>query len=452
LKGAGLGKGDRVVVQTTQTIAYFAAILGAQLAGCISVPLETNAADLQYEEIVRITGAKCCIGFDAGQQGVLAVSHTEVLAHPTGQVPEVGTLALPDAGDVAEILFTTGTTGKSKGVVCSHGACIAVAQNVACGVHMKPGNREIVPGPYNHTFSLRRCYANLYNGSAVVIIDGVIFANRFFDALTKHGVTSMALLPAFVSILFQLSGKRLGDFKDCLDYVQVGGSIFARTDKARLCALLPHTRIYDFYGCTEAGCACTFDCNAEKARIDTVGLPAVNAVFRFVDEEGDVVPGTKEHPAFIAIGGGMLMQEYFGEPELTAQTVKDGFVVTKDLGYRDDEGYIHVIGRQDDVINMGGNKIAPAEIEDAAIGCDGVVAAACIAMDDRMFGQVPKLFIVTEGSGPFDVDVFGEQLARRIDGSKLPKSIVEIDALPTTYNGKLSRKALRDMVQAGEVH
>jgi long-chain acyl-CoA synthetase len=310
---------------------------------------------------------------------------------------------------------------------------------------MKADNVEIVPGPYNHSNPLRRVYANLYNGSTAVLIDGVIFAARFFEAIEKHRVTAITLVPSFVTILFQLTGDKLGDYEGQIDYIQVGGSIFPQTEKARLRALLPSARLYDFYGCTEAGCACSLDFGSEPEKMTSIGRPSVNAIFKFVDDKGRDTEGTKEKPAFLAYGGTMLMREYFGDPQLTEKTVKNGYVVTRDLGYRDADGYFYIIGRQDDIINVGSIKIAPSEIEEAALTHPDVVAAACVGVDDAMFGQVPRLFVVAKKAGALDMAAFRKHLAKKVDDSKMPRPIVEIDDLPKNSNGKVSRQALKKL-------
>jgi len=439
----GLKKGDAVVVRTSQTIAFFAAGLAIQLAGGVFVPLEKNVSDKMFKEILEATEAPICIGARQVETIALQIPTDEALAHAEEALPAYGDIVWPAGGDLAEILFTTGTTGKSKGVMITHANNIALAQNIKFATEMGQDNIQIIPGPYNHSAPLRRYYANMYNGSTVIAIDGVIFAGRFFEAMEKHSATSVLFVPSFLTILYQITKDRIADFADQLDYVEIAGSIFPRSEKERLCALLPKTRLYDFYGCTEAGVSCTFDFNKERWKMDTVGRPTLNSVFTFFNEDGVEVATDAENPASLAYGGGILMKGYFGDPKLTANSIRKGFIVTKDLAYMDEDGYIHILGRQDDIINMGGIKIAPVEIEDAALASPDIAQAACVSASDAMFGEVPRLFIVAKNSEVFDEGTFRAFLAKRIDESKMPRSIIEIDDLPKTANGKVSRLALK---------
>ena len=137
-------------------------------------------------------------------------------------IPSPDEVRFPAGGDVAEILFSTGTTGKSKGIVLTHTNDTALAENVMFGVRMKTDNVEIVPMPLSHSHGLRRTYANLVNGSSVVFADGVTLLKKVFDLMDTYGVTAMDLSPSMLSIIFKLSKDRLGDYADRLDYIQLG--------------------------------------------------------------------------------------------------------------------------------------------------------------------------------------------------------------------------------------
>lgn len=442
LKAKGLKKGDCVVVECNQSVNYFVCEMAIQLAGGVFVPLEKNATVVRLKEIVAETGAKLHISVKAAE-GVDEVEHIDIAeATATRKAVSVNDMVFPEDNDVAEILFSTGTTGKSKGIVLTHRNDTALAENVKYGTEMKTDNVELVPMPLSHSHGLRRTYGNMLNGSTVVFIDGVMFLKKVFGMMDKYGVTAIDLSPAMLSIIFKLGKDSLGDYADQLDYIQLGSAPLPEDDKVHLCALLPKTRLYNFYGSTEAGCSCILEFNSMAGKKGCIGKPTVNAQFIVVDDDRNVIESSPENLGLLASSGDINMKEYFHEPELTEQTMKDGFIYTKDLGYIDEEGFVYMLGRKDDVINFGGIKISPEEIESAVRKNPIVKDCACIGKADKISGQVPKLFISLEEGTEYDAKAFKAFLMEAIDANKQPSLVEVIDEIPRTYNGKIIRKEL----------
>ena len=452
----GLGKEKCVVVECTQSADYMISEFAVQLAGGIFVPLEKNASRTRTEDIARDTEACIYIGrpenADLVPEGCTFIDR-EGLVDDAVQMfgtsfdeKDLSDITFPSGGDVSEILFSTGTTGKSKGIVLTHTNDISLAEDVMYGVKMKSDNVEMVPMPLSHSHGLRRTYANLVNGSSVVFIDGVTLLKKLFDLMDRYEVTSMDLSPSMLSIIFKLSKDRLGDYKDRLDYIQLGSAPLAEEDKLHLSRILPDTRLYNFYGSTEAGCSCLLDFNSMSGRPGCIGKPAKNAHFIVVDSDGNEIESSKENPGFLASSGPINMKCYFKAPELTAEATRggSGYIYTKDLGYIDEEGYIYMLGRKDDVINYGGIKISPEEIESIVVKHENIKDCACVPVKDPLTGQAPKLFIVLEEGCPYDRKEFKAFLSQNLDANKLPKYTEVIDEIPRTFNGKIKRNELMD--------
>ena len=238
-------------------------------------------------------------------------------------------------------------------------------------------------------------------------------------------------------------GKAEVRYADVMDYIQLGSAPLAEEDKEHLARILPKTRLYNFYGSTEAGCSCLMDFNNEHRPHGCIGKPAVNAHFIVVDENRKEIQSSPENLGFLASSGAINMKEYFKAPELTREAMPDGdYIYTKDLGYIDEDGYVYMLGRKDDVINYGGVKISPEDIESAVIKNDIVKDCACIPIDDPLTGQAPKLYVVLEDGAELDLKEFKTYLAQVIDANKLPTRIEQIDEIPRTFNGKIIRKQL----------
>ena len=439
----GVEKGSCVVIECNQSVDYMVFVFAVQLRGGIIVPVEQNAALSRITDLIGETGAVLFVSYRHPDE-LAEVPYMDIhiaCDYPSGA--DADAISFPASDDVSEILFSTGTTGKSKGVVLTHGNDIAIAENVCYGVEQKPDNVELVPMPTSHSHGLRRTCANMCNGSSVVFVDGVMYLKRVFKLMDDYHVTAMDLSPSMLSILFRLGGDRLGDYSEQLDYIQLGSAPLPEEDKQHLARLLPNTRLYNFYGSTEAGCSCLLDFNKMSGKPGCIGRPAVNANFIVVDENKNEIDSSPDHLGFLASSGAINMREYYHEPELTAETMKDGFIYTKDVGYIDDDGLVYMLGRKDDVINYGGIKISPEEVEAVVVKHPSVKDCALIPMDDPLTGQAPKLFIQLDEAGEeYDPKAFRSWLAENIDSNKQPVRIEVIDLIPRTFNGKIIRHKL----------
>lgn len=447
LKQLGIEKGDCVVVECTQNADYMICEFAIQLTGGIFVPLERNAAAARVQEIIDDVEAKLLIARKPINDTLQCMDIASVDQFRHNAPIDLNDVVFPKREDTAEILFSTGTTGKSKGIELSHGNDMALAENVKFGTKMKPDNVELIPMPLSHSHGLRRTYGNMLNGSSAVFSNGVTLLKQVFDLMDKYHVTSMDLSPSNLSIIFKLSKDRLGDYADVMDYIQLGSAPLPENDKEHLARILPDTRLYNFYGSTEAGCSCLLDFNETSGKQGCIGKPAVNARFIVVDENRNDITDTAtfDNPGFLASSGSINMKGYWKAPELTEETMSDGFIYTKDLGYIDEEGYIYMLGRKDDVINYGGVKIAPEEIESVVVKHPSVADCACIPVKDPLTGQAPKLFIALKTGEEYDKKAFKAFLQDALDANKQPKLIEIIDQIPRTFNGKIQRKKLMEM-------
>lgn len=445
----GLKKEDCVVVECNQSVDFLIWEQAIQLAGGIFVPLEKNAAMSRVAEIITETEARIHVSgrdlpADLAEDLAADILHIDISeAGDYACSSNIDDIDFPASETVSEILFSTGTTGKSKGIVLTHGNDTALAENVYTGVEMKPDNIEMIPMPTSHSHGLRRTYANLANGSSVVFIDGITLLKRVFKMMDEYKVTAMDLSPSMLSIIFKLSRDRLGEYADQLDYIQLGSAPLSEEDREHLARLLPRTRLYNFYGSTEAGCSCLLNFNGSDKPKGCIGKPAVNSNFIVVDENRKVIESSPDNLGFLASSGTNNMKEYFKAPELTKEAMPDGdYIYTKDLGYIDEDGYIYMLGRKDDVINYGGVKISPEEIESVVMKHPSVKDCACIPIKDKLSGQAPKLYIVLKEDAEYDAKEFKTFLAESIDANKQPARIEQIDEIPRTYNGKIIRKEL----------
>ncbi len=438
---AGVAPGDRVVIEACQTIDYLAAALALQRLGAIFVPLEHNCAPGKIDAIADRVQAAAVVACRPGN-GVGRRWDYEDLARMEGAAAPYEAEMWPKRGDVGEILFSTGTTGREKGIVLTHGNDIALAENVIHGVEMAADNVEMIPSPMNHSHGLRRYYANMVNGSSVVLLGSVMNMKLFFKNLDDCGVNSLDLVPAALTAVLKLSRGRLADYADRIRYIQFGAAPMPEADRREICRLLPNSRLYNFYGSTESGCSALYNFNRPDAKPNCIGRAACNARMFFVDDDRREIETSADRPGLLASAGSMNMLGYWQDAEETARAMANGAIYSNDEAYLDKDGDIILLGRRGYVINVGGNKVSPEEIEDAAMGFEGVADCAAVPFGDAQRGSVPKLFVQSKPGCSVDFAALRAFLAGRLESYKVPAYIEAIDRVPRTYNGKLLRREL----------
>ena len=201
----------------------------------------------------------------------------------------------------------------------------------------------------------------------------------------------------------------------------------------RLCELLPHTRLYNTFASTETGVISTYNYNDGRCLSGCLGKPLMHSSFHITDE------GT------IACQGDTLMSGYKDEPEMTAQIMRDGTVYTADGGWIDDEGMLHITGRKDDIINVGGLKVAPQEVEEAALSHPAVRECICISHTHPILGEAPELIIVLNDGHDLNKRDISTHISKTLERYKVPLYYNTAEEIKKTPNGKLDRKAYREM-------
>lgn len=337
---------------------------------------------------------------------------------------------VPDG--TADVLFTTGTTGKSKGVIISHQAIIADAENLISGQGYHHNLTFLICGPLNHIGSLSKIYPILLVGGSLVILDGMRDLNVFFQTIEEvEGRVATFLVPASISMLLTLGQRQLEQVADKIELIETGAAPIMQSSMLRLCELLPHTRLYNTYASTETGIIATYDYNKSECLAGCLGNPMWHSTIT-ISEEGRVI-----------CGGKTLMSGYLGDDELTASILRNGKIYTNDLGRIDEQGRLRLEGRNDDILNVGGFKVNPLEVEEAALSCPEIADCVCVAFQHPVLGNVLKLLYSVKSGKDFQLPSFAKELQKKLEPYKVPKQFEKVDYIERTYNGKLNRKYYR---------
>ena len=395
LASEGLRPGGVHLMRASQDASFLVDYFAIHLAGAVAVPLERDIPAGRFREIESLL---------AGED-------------------------IPDG--TADILFTTGTTGQSKGVMLSHKAILADAENLVEAQGFSPGLTFIISGPLNHIGSLSKVWPVILTGGTLNILDGLKELNAFFAILETPGLYATFLVPAALRLLMSLAGDRLAVCAPRIDFIETGAAPLAQADMERLCKMLPHTHLFNTYASTETGIVCTHDYNDGLCQAGCLGRPMKHSRV-FITAEGTV-----------ACQGETLMTGYVGSPEMTVSVLRDGTLYTNDRGRLDADGRLHLAGRTDDLINVGGFKVSPAEVEEAALSLPGVHDCICVGVPHPMTGHQLKLLVVLDKGVPLDKKSLARQLHAHLEAYKVPLQYEEVEAVRRTFNGKIDRKAYK---------
>lgn len=440
LADKGISKGDVVILRASQDIEFAIIYLGIHSSGGVVCSLENSISADALLKICHQVGGKHIIADDVCDEAINIIYRTRSLAESDCANWDSLVVRLPQKEDLADLLFTTGTTGASKGVMLSHDALVATAENLIYGCKYLPDTVIITPGPLNHANAIRKMFTSFVNGSTVYVLNGMKNLKNFYDAIeNSEGTVACCLPPAMIRNLFKLTGDKLGEYKDKIDFIESATSPLPEADKEHLISLLPNTRLYNNYGSSEAASVCILEYSRFQHEADCIGEPMPNSEVFIVDDDKKRIKSSKDNPGLIACSGRVVMNGYLGEEELTKEVLVNGVVYTNDIGYEKD-GFLYIVGRRGDVINLGGFKIAPTEVESVALYYPGVQDCIMIPVKDGETVVSTKILLVADES-KFDKKDFINFMSGRLEQYKVPRQIKFIDSVKKTFNGKVDRKA-----------
>ena len=392
-------KGRIVPLPATPTVDFVVQYLSIHLAGGAAMPLPAETS---------IKGAK------PGTKG----------RAPWGKA---GQTVAPGTADV---LLTTGTTGRPKAVMLSHNALLANAENLIDAQGYSDKLRFVVCGPLNHIGSLSKLWPTLMAGGSLHLLDGLRQAEPLLRAIGRtRGPKASFLVPAALRMLLAFAHDKLQALSDRIDFIETGAAPISPAEMESLRIALPHSRLYNTYASTETGIVATHDFSQGDCQAGLLGRPMKHSRIS-IDAEGRII-----------CHGATLMTGYLDDPADAQATLADQGFLTADQGYIDDQGRLILTGRIDDLINVGGLKVSPVEVEEAARLMPGVADCLCLPVAHPLMGQALKLLVVNDDGHSLDKRALAQFLRTRLEAHKVPTLFEQTDHIRRTFNGKADRKS-----------
>ena len=450
--GLGIRPGDRVACLDHNTPDFLATLFACARLGAVMVPLNWRLALPEHDYILENAGASALIAGSAfasqadalrGLRPDLPVLSPEILAE-RGEDEAIPPAHTADEATPILIVYTSGTTGRPKGAMLSHGALLWNARNSLALHDLTAADHVLTTAPLFHVGGL-----NIQTLPALHVGARVTLHPRFDPAATLHAIaterpTQTVLVPVQMKAMIDSPVWADTDLSS-LRMVVTGSSMVP----------LPlieafHARgvpVVQVYGATETAPIAVCLSHADAVRkIGSTGTPAAHCEARIVDAAGNPLePGMHGE---IVVRGPNVMSGYWRNDTATTEALKDGWFHTGDIGHVDHEGYFYVNDRKKDLIVSGGENVYPAEIELILAECPSVAEAAVVGRAHPHWGEVPIAVVVPNGGGDLDAETVLALFEDRLARYKHPAEVVFIDALPRNAMGKVQKHVLRDMIAA----
>jgi acyl-CoA synthetase (AMP-forming)/AMP-acid ligase II len=453
LHARGVRPGDRVAMLSPNNDALVVQLFACWWLGAVACPLNVRWSVAELRHAVADCGARLLLADETHTraaselQEIATVLPAPTLAtHARHLAPREDTRSGGDT--LAAILYTGGTTGRAKGVMLSHANFWCAAMTRGAELNNSPDSVTLLVAPLFHVAGLGRLIGQSIVGGACVTMPQ-FRPPAVIDAIERHGITDLIAVPSMLQSLLDEPSFAPPRVKS-LDRIAFGAAPMPPDLLDRALAAWPHAEFFQAYGLTEtAGAVCintpanhTVQARA-SGRLASVGRAGLGAEIRIVDGEGRDVPrGTVGE---IVVRGPMVTRGYWGQPETTAQALRDGWFHTGDGGRMDDDGYLTIADRLKDMIISGGENVYPAEVEAALRGHPSVGDAAVIGMPDRRWGEAVHAVVVPRDAAAGDAlrDELIAWCRERLAGYKCPRSMAFVDVLPLSAAGKVLKTQLR---------
>ena len=461
----GVEKGDRVSVLLYNCHQYLEVFFALSKIGALLVPLNWRLAEPELEFILKDSGTRMIIFDPEFEETVatvrphLSLSDRDYIGirspcPPWAEDYEKGLLEFPSkepqlpcpAGgeDPHILMYTSGTTGIPKGAVLSHRKTFFNVLNADMFYHLTPKDIMMVSRPLFHSGGLLVEAAPVLYKGGTLILKKRFRSREILETIQKYRVTLLEMAATVYQFILQECDLRQYDLSSIRGYF-TGGE---RVPRAMLEEYYGKgITLSQIFGQTEAS-TITFLPPADAAvKIGSVGLPVFHGEVRIVDKKGkEVGPGEIGE---IIVKGPTVMSGYWNRPELTAETIRDGWLHTGDLARMDGEGYIYIVDREKDMYISGGENVYPAEVEKVLHTHPKIFDAGVVGIPDERWGEVGKAFIVLKpGETMSNGEVF-EFLTGRMAKYKIPKYVEYVEELPKTASGKIQKFILKEWHKTG---
>ena len=462
----GIRKGDKVSVYLPNMPEFVYLYLGIPKIGAITGPVNALFKAREVKFVVDHSEAKVLVTIPQFMETVNEVKKDlpnlkhiivigevvddtlnfwELMDKASAESPPK--VKIKEKEDVAAILYTSGTTGFPKGVLQTHFNIRRDAEMIQEFLKAREDFRFMLILPLFHVNAQVVTVMAPFSIGASCILTPGFSAQTHWETVAKYKASTFSAVPTVLSILLRMPHENLD--LSSLKFIICGAAplpveVFREFEETFDC------KIVEGYGLTEGTCASSVNPlpteTEDRRKVGSIGIPLPGNKMKIVDENGeDVPPNTKGE---IIIKGDNVMKEYFKNPEANSETLKNGWLYTGDIGHMDDDGFFFITDRKKDMIIRGGENIYPREIEEVLYSHPSVSLATVIGVRDKIYGELPKAFIVLKEGESINEEEIIEFCKQNLADFKIPRYVEFRDSFQQTPTGKIMKQPLREEEEA----
>jgi len=449
--GLGLRRGDFAALLLPNRLEYMELVCGLSSAGVTVAPIGPAAPPLEIQFIcddsrARVlfvapeleAAARAAAPLSIERLIVLGPEYEELLARASSGRCGVSVAET----DVFSVPYTSGATGRAKGVMLTHRgrilSCYAMAVEHGC---YGPDDRAVATTPMFHGAGFLTALVPVFFGGSVEILPRFDI-ERLLGAISANAATSVYMVPTHFAAMFALgAAARQFDLRS-LKAVISGTAPLAQAMKARIIEVFGEGRLYERYGTTETSIATALRPADQLRKIACVGQPLHATHVRVLDDQGnDLSTGEVGE---LAVASPYLFAGYLNLPEATARATRGEWFVTGDLARLDEEGYVYLVDRKNDMIISGGENVYPREVEEVLLAHPAVAECGVTGAPHAYWGEAVTAFVVLRAGQSATAEELTAACREKLSSYKVPKAVRFLPALPRNTMGKVLRRALRE--------
>jgi long-chain acyl-CoA synthetase len=461
LQDEGLQHGDRVALYLDNTARCAAGIFGTLIAGGVFVGVNSQTKADKLALILADSGAAFLLaeGHSAGVVAEATQSGSGTRVFVTGDSAVNPALASLDEAvvateprpsspgtipsDLAALVYTSGTTGRPKGVMLSHQALVFVIGSIAEYLRLDADDRILNILPLAYTYGLSQLLLSARLGGTLLLERSFAFPGRTLERMHSERATVFAAVPTVYATLLGMRHSRTYDSVRCLTNAAAGLPPAFHSGIQRL---FPNARLYRMYGQTECVRISFLEPDLIEAKPTSVGRAIPGTEAFVLDEVGQ--PVARGEPGVLHVRGPHLMTGYWGDPALTDKWLKAGpdpgqrMLCTHDHFTVDEEGFLYFVGRTDDIVKTRGEKVSTIEVENVLHGFSGISQVAVVGVPDDLLGEALRAYVVLEQGAVLTEEQILRFARSKLENFMVPREVVLLDELPHTESGKVRKGSL----------
>ncbi|HIQ29150.1 MAG TPA: long-chain fatty acid--CoA ligase [Candidatus Caldiarchaeum subterraneum] len=477
LQELGIIKGDRVALYLPNSPHFVVALYGIFKAGAVAIPCNPAYKEEELHHLLKDSGAKILVTVDKlvdtalnvlsdtsvgkiiisdgldflvksndlgrrlGGLGVEIISLGDFLESSPSRPKDV---EIDAREDIALICYTGGTTGTPKGVMLTHYNCVVNnIQKITTWKLREAGEVLLIYLPLTHIYGLNWCLNTGIGIAAKIILQQRFNIEKTLEAIEKHRVTIFYGVPPVYVALSRHPEIKKRDLSSVRIWMSAAAPLLPEVRKRF--EEITGIKIIECWGLTEAAPCLTFTpLDIQEVKPNLIGIPTIDTEVKVIDIETGLEAGPNEVGELVAKGP-QVMKGYWNNPEETSRVLKNGWLRTGDLGYMTEDGLFYYVDRIKDLINVGGFKVWPAEVENILLSHPAVLDCTVVAEEDEYYGEVPKAFVVLRDEYKNKVssgDLIG-YCRERLASFKAPRYVVFVDEIPRSPAGKVLRRTFK---------